>query len=126
MATAAANTTGTHARPRLTAALAGRLAPAARTWLGIDPDRVDAQIHTGDGWGELELTSSGKLRAALPALWLAGVWAPGLAVIDHKLVVGVTAVTWPRAEVLAVSRPGARPEPLTVVHRSGRWRPRSG
>lgn len=121
MATVAANAAVTQARPRLTAALAGRLAPAARTWLGTDPDRVDARIHDGHGWGEFELTSPGDLRAALPVRWLAEVWAPGLAVIDHKLVVGVTAVTWPRAEVLAVSRPGTDPASLRAVCRNGQW-----
>lgn len=44
MATVAANATDTSARPRLTAALSGRLAPAIHTWLGIDPDQVDARI----------------------------------------------------------------------------------
>ena len=121
MATAAANATGNRARPRLTAALAGRLAPAARTWLGTDPDRVDVRIYDGDGWGELELTGSGELRAALPTQWLASVWAPGLAVIDHRLVVGVTTVTWPTAEVLAVSRPGTDPVPLRAVCKNGKW-----
>ena len=121
MATVAAEAAGPRARSRLTAALGGRLAPAAHTWLGIDPDRVDARIHDGDGWGELELTGSGELRAALPTRWLAGVWAPGLAVIDRKLVIEVTAVTWPRAEVLAVSRPGTEPVPLAAVHRNGKW-----
>jgi hypothetical protein len=120
-ATAAANATASRARPRLTAALTGRLAPAARTWLDIDPDRVDARIHDGDGWGELQLTSSGELRAALPFQWLAGVWAPGLAVVDHRLVVGVTGVTWPRAEVLAVSRPGTDPAPLHAICKNGQW-----
>jgi len=121
MATVAANATGGSASPRLIAALSGRLAPAARAWLGIDPGRVEARIHDGDGWGELELTSAGELRAALPTRWLAGVWAPGLAVVDHKLVVGVIGVTWPRAEVLAVSRPGTDPVPLHAVCRNGQW-----
>jgi hypothetical protein len=121
MATVAANAAGPRARPRLTAALTGRLAPAAHAWLGIDPDRLDARIHDGDGWGELELTSSGELRAALPARWLAGVWAPGLAVIGRGLVVDVIAVTWPTAAVLAVSRPGTEPVSLPVVWRHGKW-----
>lgn len=121
MATVAANATGARARPRLTAALSGRLAPAIHTWLGIDPDRVDARIHDGDGWGELEPAGSGGLRAALPVRWLASVWAPGLAVIDHKLVVDVSEVTWPRAEAVAVSRPGTEPVSLSTVCRNGQW-----
>lgn len=32
-------------RPTLTAALAGRLAPAAGAWLGIDPDQVTVSLH---------------------------------------------------------------------------------
>jgi len=112
------------ARPALTAALSGRLAPAVSTWLRMDADRVDARIYEGSGWGELARTAD-LLHAALPLGWIAGVWAAGLAVVDRKLVVEVVSVTGSTAEVLAVSRPGAQPEPLTVVLRSGQWRPRS-
>jgi len=102
------------ARPALTAALNARLAPAVSTWLRMDPDGVDASIYEGSGWGELARTGD-SLRAALPVRWIAAVWAAGLAVADGKLVVDVVSVTGPTAEVLAVSRPGAQPEPLTLA-----------
>jgi len=112
-----------HAEPVLTAALTGRLAPVAASWLGIDPGDVDARIHYGDGWGELELSSTGRLRAALPASWLASVWAPGLALIDGKLVVAVTKANWPKAEVLALTRLGGVPRSMRArCSVFGRWR----
>ena len=48
------------ARPALTAALAGRLAPAAGPWLGLDPDAVRATMHEGPGWGQRR---AGRARA---------------------------------------------------------------
>ncbi len=65
------------ARPALTGALAGRLAPAAASWLGIDPGAVCAELHEAPGWGTVELAGL-TLRAALPVRWLAAVWAAGL------------------------------------------------
>jgi hypothetical protein len=108
------------ARPALTAALAGRLAPAAEAWLGIDPGRVDVSLHEVAGWGRLS-SSDGRLDAALPVGWLASVWAPGLAVIAGHLVVAVTEAAWPGASVLAVPRPGAEPVILKVRAADGRW-----
>ena len=97
-------------------ALAGRLAPAAATWLGLDPDRVDASLLERSpepaSWGALELTGTGagrRLRATLPVSWLATVWAPGLAVVAGHLVVAVEQAAWPDATVLAVPAPGAPP-----------------
>jgi hypothetical protein len=104
-------------RPRLAAALAGRLAPAAGEWLGIDPDRVMATVHEGPGWGKLELTGTGdarSLRASLPLAWLARVWACGLAVAGGHLIVAVRTARWPDAEVLAVPEPGAEPVVLRM------------
>lgn len=104
-------------RPRLAAALTGRLAPAAGDWLGIDPDRVTAAVHEGPGWGSLELTGTGSgrsLRASLPVSWLARVWACGLAVAGGHLVVAVRAARWPDAEVLALPEPGAEPAVLRL------------
>ena len=69
-------------RPPLVAAIAGRLAPLAEEWLGIDPNQVVVSLHRGPGWGSVELTGRGeqrRLRASLPAGWLARVWAAGLA-----------------------------------------------
>jgi hypothetical protein len=120
MATVAASATTPRTVPKLTAALAGRLAPAVPGWLGIDPDQVKARLYEGDGWGELELTD-GQLNAALPARWLASVWAPGLAVIGGKLVVDVTEATWPTARVIAVSRPGTEPVSLRAICKNGQW-----
>jgi hypothetical protein len=105
------------ARPALVAALAGRLAPAAQAWLGVDPDRVDVSLHEGEGWGRLALSGTGRdrrLSAALPVGWLASVWAAGLAVTAGHLVVAVTAADWPDATVLAVPEPGADPVILEV------------
>jgi hypothetical protein len=110
-------------RPALEAALTGRLALAAETWLGIDPDLVDVRLHeeTSDeepgGWGELELIGSGaglRLNGALPVGWLASVWAPGLAVVGKHLVVAVEQAAFPEATVLAVPAPGRAPARLTV------------
>ena len=56
------------ARPALVAAIAGRLAPVAERWLGIDPDQVVVSIHHGPGWGSAELTgreSGRRLRVSL-------------------------------------------------------------
>jgi hypothetical protein len=105
-------------RPRLAAALTGRLTPAVQTWLGADAGPVTATVHEGDGWGSVERASaSAGLRVGLPLDWLARVWACGLAVVDGHLVVAVQAARWPRARVLALPRPGA--ELVTFTVRAG-------
>ena len=112
------------ARPALVAALAGRLAPAAQAWLGVDPERVDVSLHEGAGWGRLAVSGTGRerrLSAALPIGWLASVWAAGLAVTAGHLVVAVTAAAWPDATVLAVPEPGADPVILKVRAEGGSW-----
>jgi hypothetical protein len=112
------------ARPALTAALTGRLAPAAARWLDIDPGEVQASIHDGDGWGELELSQTGgtgRLQARMPVRWLASVWAPGLAVVDQHLVVSVVDAAWPTARVLALRSPGSHPVELSIRQDKGHW-----
>jgi hypothetical protein len=119
------------ARPALTAALTGRLAPVAQAWLGADPDRVEVTVHDGDGWGQLSATPAAPagagqrpgLTAALPPDWLARVWAPGLALVAGRLVVAVPEAQWPRARVLALSAPGSEPAPMDVQWEAGHWRP---
>ncbi len=104
-------------RPALVAAIAGRLAPVAEAWLGIDPDQVQVSLHHGPGWGSAELTGRGedrRLRVSLPAGWLASVWACGLTRVGRHLVVAVEEPGWPRARVLGLRAPGAEPEPLDV------------
>ena len=67
------------------------------------------------------MTGSGsdrKLRAALPAGWLASVWAAGLAVTGGHLIVGVQEAAWPGATVLGVPEPGAEPV-ILKVHADG-------
>ena len=109
----------------LEAALAGRLAPAAQTWLGVDPNLVDARLlelappaaSPATGWGRLQVTGSGdgvRLDATLPVSWLATVWAPGLAVVAGHLVVAVEQAAGPDATVLAVPAPGRDPVRLCV------------
>jgi hypothetical protein len=113
------------ARPALVAALAGRLAPAAQAWLGVDPGRVDVSLHEGAGWGRLAVSGTGRerrLSAALPVGWLASVWAAGLAVTAGHLVVALTAADWPNATVLGVPEPGADPVILNVrAAEAGGW-----
>jgi len=111
-------------RPALVAALTGRLAPAAGSWLGIDPGQVEVTLHEDAGWGRLAVTGSGsdrKLRAALPAGWLASVWAAGLAVTGGHLIVAVQEAAWPGATVLGVPEPGAEPVILKVHVAGGNW-----
>ena len=113
----AARDGGAQVRPALVAAIAGRLAPVAEEWLGIDPDQVVVSLHHGSGWGSAELTGRGedrRLRVSLPAGWLASVWACGLARVARHLVVAVEQPGWPRARVLGLRAPGAEPEPLDV------------
>ena len=108
---------GRSIRPVLAAALAGRLAPVAEQWLGIDPDQVVVSLHRGPGWGSVELTGRGeerRLQVSLPAEWLARVWAAGLALAGRHLVVAVQRAGWPDARVLALRAPGTEPVPLDV------------
>jgi len=107
-------------RPELTAALAGRLAPAVAQWLGISPDLVSATLleAPAPSWGELESTGGGtdrRVRVSLPVGWLASVWACGLAVVGGHLVVAVEEPGWPRARVRALAAPGAAPISLGVA-----------
>lgn len=108
------------ARPALAGALTGRLAPAAASWLGIDPGAVSAELHEAPGWGTVEL-AGGTLRAALPVRWLAAVWAAGCPVVDGHLVLDVLAITWPRAQVRALARPGAAPAVLSIRYDGEHW-----
>jgi hypothetical protein len=113
----AARDGGEQVRPALVAAIAGRLAPVAEEWLGIDPDQVVVGLHSGPSWGSSELTGYGadrRLRVSLPAGWLARVWACGLARIGRHLIVAVEQPGWPTARVLGLRAPGAQPEPLDV------------
>jgi hypothetical protein len=108
-------------RPVLGPATAGRLAPVAERWIGINPDYVEVTLHTGPGWGSSELTGRGeqrRLRFSLPADWLARVWACGLALVGGHLVVAVDRPGWPDARVLALPAPGAEPVRLDVHARS--------
>ena len=108
---------GEAVRPALVAAIAGRLAPVAEEWLGIDPDQVVVSLHRTPSWGSTELTGYGaarRLRVSLPAGWLASVWACGLARVGRYLVVAVDQPGWPQARVLGLRSPGAEPEPLDV------------
>jgi hypothetical protein len=108
---------GEQARPALVAAIAGRLAPVAERWLGIDPDQVVVTVHHGPGWGSAELTGRGsgrRLRVSLPAGWLASVWACGFALTGRHLVVAVERPGWPHARVLGLRAPGTEPELLDV------------
>ena len=108
---------GEGVRPALVAAIAGRLAPVAEAWLGIDPDQVEVSLHHGPGWGSAELAGRGqdrRLRVSLPTGWLARVWACGLARVGRYLVVAVERAGWPDARVLGLRAPGAEPEPLDV------------
>ena len=108
-------------RPVLGPATAGRLAPVAERWIGIDPDYVQVTLHTGPGWGSSELTGRGeqrRLRVSLPADWIARVWACGLALVGRHLVVAVDRPGWPDARVLALPAPGAEPVLLDVHARA--------
>ena len=107
-------------RPALTAALAGRLAPAAGPWAGVDPDAVQATLHEGPGWGTVE-RDTGTLRAALPLSWLARVWAPGFPVAGGHLIVDVLEVSWPRVRVLGVPAPGTEPAVLSIQPDGEHW-----
>jgi hypothetical protein len=108
------------ARPALAAALAGRLAPAAASWLGIDPEAVRAELHDGPGWGTVEL-ARGTLRATLPVRWLAAVWAAGCPVVDGHLVVEVLAAAGPQAQVRALARPDAPPVVRSIRYDGEHW-----
>ncbi len=112
------------ARPALTAALTGRVAPAAAQWLGIDPDEVDATIYDGTGWGEMtgvRTDANARLVAKLPVAWLSRVWAPGFAVVGSHLVVAVLRVAWPHARVIALRSPGQDPVELSIRQDEEHW-----
>jgi hypothetical protein len=117
------------ARPTLTAALAGRLAPAAAQWLSIDPDHVEVGLRDGSGWGEITrvtATGNARLLARLPVAWLAKVWAPGFAVVSSHLVVDVLRADWPQVHVLALRSPGQEPVRLDIRQEQGHWSVTSG
>jgi len=97
------------ARPALTAALTGRLAPVIASWLGTDADQVRVRLDEGGGG----LAQDGdQWRAGMP--WVAAVWGAGLAVIDGRLVTDVARAGYPKADVLAIEEPGGEPAALAV------------
>ena len=100
-------------RPALVAALAGRLAPVAEQWLGVDPAQVQVSLHHGPGWGSARMHGQ-QLRVSLPVGWLSRVWAPGLALAGRHLVVAVQRGGYPGARVLALRAPGTEPVELEV------------
>jgi hypothetical protein len=108
------------ARPALTAALTGRLAPAAAAWLGIEPGQVQASPHEGPGWGHAELDGP-TLHATLPVSWLARVWAAGFPVVGGHLVVDVLDAAWPQARVRGLREPGGEPAVLSIHHDGEHW-----
>jgi len=101
------------ARPALTAALAGRLAPVLAAWLHINPDDVSCSIGA-----ERAITEHGGgrkgMRAAMPVSWLSRVWAPGLALVGGHLVTDITRAEFPNADVLALEVPGGEPTALAI------------
>ncbi len=112
------------ARPALTAALAGRLAPAVAAWLHVSPDEV--RVSLAEGPGGLRWDGD-RWRAGIR--WVAAVWGAGLAVIDGHLVADVTHAEFPNADVLALEAPGSEPAALAVQCQSAtgssqhpRWR----
>jgi hypothetical protein len=112
------------ARPALTAALAGRLAPAVAAWLHVSPDEV--QVSLAEGPGGL-FWDGDRWRAGVR--WVAAVWGAGLAVIDGRLVTDVTHAEFPSADVLALEAPAGEPAALAVQCESAtrssqrpRWR----
>lgn len=112
------------ARPALTAALTGRLAPAAADWLALDADTIDAAVYDGAEWGELTVSSAGgvsRVHAGLPVSWLATVWAPGFALVGGHLVVRVLDAAWPAARVLALRTPRDEPAELSIRNDKGHW-----
>jgi len=106
------------ARPALTAALAGRLAPATATWLQVSPDEV--RVSLAEGPGGLALDAE-QWRAGM--WWVAAVWAAGLALIDGNVVVEVIHAEYPKADVLALTKPGSEPVALAVQCESARGSP---
>jgi hypothetical protein len=109
--------------PVLTAALAGRATLAVAQWLDIDPGEVAVTVHQGSGWGSVR-ADDGTIRVALPASWLARVWACNLALVDGYLVVSVADPGWPDAKVLGLHAPGADPVTITVHADDGPNAPR--
>jgi len=106
------------ARPALTAALAGRVAPATAAWLHVSPDKVRVSLAGGpDGLAR----DGDQWRAGMR--WVAAVWAAGLAVIDASVVVDVTHAEYPKADVLALKQPGSEPAALAVQCESARGSP---
>ena len=109
-------------RPAIAAALHARLVPAMAAWAGLGPHQFDVTAHGGtrrdDGWGSVTRAGS-RLSAALPASWLASVWACGLTLVAGHLVVAVPRPGWPDAVVLALPEPGAAPVPLAVHGTAG-------
>ena len=87
--------------PALIAALAGRLAPVAEQWLGVDPAQVQVGLHHGPGWGATGLHGQ-QLRVSPPARWLSRVWAARAGLTGRHLVVAVERAGWPDARVLAL------------------------
>jgi hypothetical protein len=112
------------AGPALTAALAGRAAPAVAQWLGVEPGHVAASLHDETGWGEIEAapgTGERRVHVRLPVGWLASIWAPGLTVVAGSLVVSVLDAQWPAARVLTLRAPGRSPAELSISYDGRGW-----
>jgi hypothetical protein len=97
------------ARPALTAALAGRLAPPIAAWRRVSPGTVQVSLAP-----EPAALAWDADRWQAGMRWVATVWGAGLALVGRHLIVDVTQAEYPRATVLALAEPAGEPTALTV------------
>jgi hypothetical protein len=104
---------GARVRPRLQAALHGRVFDTIQRWLGGPPLQTQVRM-IGEAEKPTLVAEDGVLRAQLPFAWLVDVWAKGVATIWGRFCLAATrqdAQTW---RLLAVGPDLGPPAPITL------------
>jgi hypothetical protein len=113
VATVSASVAADTRRPRLHAALYGRVLAAMRTWLG--QPRLAIELDLLDGSGQRSLRLDGDtVYVTLPFVWLSEVWVRGFTTILGRFCLAAESPDGRRWTLSTVGPDFADPEPIVL------------